>query len=139
MTKIKFFRIGTKKKPFYRIIVADSRKKQTGAYIENLGTYNPLNKETKINEESVLKWLMTGAKPNTSVRKLLSSQKIMEKFHNMKLELKKNNPKKKKSRKSPSKTAVTKSPTKTVSKSTTKTPVETTTKSVDKPAAKPCC
>ncbi|EAH1760150.1 30S ribosomal protein S16 [Listeria monocytogenes] len=85
--KIRLKRIGSKKKPFYRIVVADSRFPRDGRSIETIGTYNPLLDpvEVKIDEESTLKWMHNGAKPSDTVRNLLSREGIMEKFHNQKL------------------------------------------------------
>lgn len=85
--KIRLKRIGAKKSPFYRIVVADSRAPRDGRQIETVGTYNPLTKpaEVKINEELALKWLQEGAKPSDTVRNLFSEQGIMEKYHNAKL------------------------------------------------------
>ncbi|MEG7729412.1 30S ribosomal protein S16 [Listeria monocytogenes] len=85
--KIRLKRIGSKKKPFYRIIVADSRFPRDGRSIETIGTYNPLLDpvEVKIDEEATLKWMHNGAKPSDTVRNLLSREGIMEKFHNQKL------------------------------------------------------
>ncbi|HBJ9989315.1 TPA: 30S ribosomal protein S16 [Listeria monocytogenes] len=85
--KIRLKRIGSKKKPFYRIVVADSRFPRDGRSIETIGTYNPLldSVEVKIDEEATLKWMHNGAKPSDTVRNLLSREGIMEKFHNQKL------------------------------------------------------
>ncbi|EGT1910725.1 TPA: 30S ribosomal protein S16 [Listeria monocytogenes] len=85
--KIRLKRIGSKKKPFYRIVVADSRFPRDGCSIETIGTYNPLLDpvEVKIDEEATLKWMHNGAKPSDTVRNLLSREGIMEKFHNQKL------------------------------------------------------
>jgi small subunit ribosomal protein S16 len=85
--KIRLKRMGAKKTPFYRIVVADSRSPRDGRYIEIVGTYNPVAEPAKveINEELVLKWLKDGAKPSDTVRNLFSKQGIMEKFHNVKL------------------------------------------------------
>ena len=85
--KIRLKRIGAKKSPFYRIVVADSRAPRDGRQIETVGTYKPLTKpaEVKINEELALKWLQDGAKPSDTVRNLFSEQGIMEKYHNSKL------------------------------------------------------
>lgn len=84
--KIRLKRIGAKKAPFYRVVVADSRSPRDGKFIEEIGTYNPVTQpaEVKIDEESVLKWLHNGAQPSDTVRNLLSKQGIMEKFHNAK-------------------------------------------------------
>ncbi|HHQ0156338.1 TPA: 30S ribosomal protein S16 [Listeria monocytogenes] len=85
--KIRLKRIGSKKKPFYRIVVANSRFPRDGRSIETIGTYNPLLDpvEVKIDEEATLKWMHNGAKPSDTVRNLLSREGIMEKFHNQKL------------------------------------------------------
>ena len=85
--KIRLKRMGAKKTPFYRIVVADSRSPRDGRYIEIVGTYNPVAQPAKvdINEELALKWLQDGAKPSDTVRNLFSNQGIMEKFHNAKL------------------------------------------------------
>ncbi len=84
--KIRLKRIGAKKAPFYRIVVADSRSPRDGRQIVTVGTYNPLTKpaELKIDEELALKWLQNGAQPSDTVRNLFSDQGIMEKFHNAK-------------------------------------------------------
>ncbi|MBM7647157.1 small subunit ribosomal protein S16 [Bacillus ectoiniformans] len=84
--KIRLKRMGAKKSPFYRIVVADSRSPRDGRQIETVGTYNPVVQpaEVKINEELALKWLQNGAKPSDTVRNLFSNEGIMEKFHNAK-------------------------------------------------------
>ncbi len=85
--KIRLKRMGAKKSPFYRIVVADSRSPRDGRFIEVVGTYNPVAQpaEVKINEELALKWMQNGAKPSDTVRNLFSKEGIMEKFHNAKL------------------------------------------------------
>ena len=84
--KIRLTRMGSKKKPFYRINVADSRAPRDGRFIETVGTYNPVANpaEVSINEELALKWLANGAQPSDTVRNLLSQQGIMKKFHESK-------------------------------------------------------
>lgn len=84
--KIRLKRMGAKKAPFYRIVVADSRSPRDGKFIELVGTYNPLTTpaEIKVNEELALKWLGTGAQPTDTVRNIFSKAGIMEKFHNSK-------------------------------------------------------
>lgn len=81
--KIRLKRMGSKKKPFYRVVVADSRSPRDGRIIEQVGTYNPVAepKEVKIDEELALKWLQNGAQPSETVRNLLSEQGILKKFH----------------------------------------------------------
>lgn len=84
--KIRLKRMGSKKSPFYRVVVADSRSPRDGRFIETIGTYNPLLKpaEVSINEELALQWLANGAQPSDTVRNLLSQQGIMKKFHESK-------------------------------------------------------
>ena len=84
--KIRLKRMGAKKSPFYRIVVADARSPRDGRSIETVGTYNPLTvpATVQIDEEKALKWLADGAKPSDTVRNLFSEQGIMEKFHNQK-------------------------------------------------------
>jgi small subunit ribosomal protein S16 len=84
--KIRLKRMGAKKAPFYRIIVADSRSPRDGRFIDTIGTYNPLTTpaEIKLNEESAIKWLNNGAIPTDTVKNLFSKAGIMEKYHNLK-------------------------------------------------------
>ena len=71
--KIRLRRMGQKKNPIYRIIVADSRSPRNGRFIEEIGTYNPNTdpSEVKIDEELAKKWLTNGAQPTDVVAKLL--------------------------------------------------------------------
>ncbi len=82
--KLRLKRMGSKKKPFYRVVVADSRAPRDGKVIDQVGTYNPLNGEVNFKEESVLDWLSKGALPTDTVRSLLSNKGIMKKFHESK-------------------------------------------------------
>jgi len=86
-TKIRLMRFGRKKRPFYRIVIADSRVARDGAFIEIIGTYNPLPAETAliIDEEKALKWLNVGAIPTDTVKNLLSKKGIIKKFTENKL------------------------------------------------------
>lgn len=86
MVKIRLKRMGAKKAPFYRIVVADSRSPRDGAFIEKIGTYNPLTNpaEIRVDEELTLKWLNNGAVPTDTVRNLLSKAGVMKKFHDQK-------------------------------------------------------
>lgn len=79
MVKIRLTRGGAKKKPFYRIVVADSRAARDGKFIEILGTYDPLKDpaEVEINEEKAKKWISDGAKPTDTVRALFKKQNII--------------------------------------------------------------
>lgn len=73
MVKIRLKRMGMKKKPFYRIVVADSRSPRDGRFIESIGYYNPVSQpaEIKIDNEKAAAWLKTGAQPTETVRTLL--------------------------------------------------------------------
>lgn len=84
--KLRLKRMGAKKKPYYRVVAADARSPRDGRFIEAVGTYNPLTNpaEIKMDEEKVMKWLNTGAKPSDTVRDILSKAGIMTKFHNQK-------------------------------------------------------
>lgn len=84
--KIRLKRMGAKKKPFYRIVVADSRSPRDGKFIEELGYYNPLKDpaEVKINDEKAVKWLLDGAQPTETVRVLLKKNNILTKFEEAK-------------------------------------------------------
>ena len=86
-TKIRLTRMGAKKAPFYRLVVADSRSPRDGRFVEQIGTYSPLTTpaEIKINEELALKWLNNGAIPTDTVKNLLSDAGIMKKFHESKM------------------------------------------------------
>ena len=71
--KIRLKRMGQKKAPFYRIVVADSRSPRDGRFIEEIGTYDPTREpsEIKVNEEAAKKWLNNGAQPTEVVGKIL--------------------------------------------------------------------
>ena len=80
--KIRLRRMGAKKAPFYRVVVADSRFPRDGRFIEQIGTYNPLTNpaEISIDEEKAIQWLKNGAQPTDTVKALLKGQGIMDKF-----------------------------------------------------------
>ncbi|MET1247913.1 MULTISPECIES: 30S ribosomal protein S16 [Sporolactobacillus] len=86
--KIRLKRMGAKKRPFYRVVVADSRAPRDGRFIEEIGTYNPVvtPKAFTVDEEKALDWLQKGAQPSDTVRNLFSKQGLMEKFHLSKLQ-----------------------------------------------------
>ena len=73
MIKIRLKRLGSKKNPFYRIVVADSRSPRDGRCREEIGYYNPLcdPAEIKVDNEAAQKWLNNGAQPTDTVKKLL--------------------------------------------------------------------
>lgn len=77
--KIRLTRLGDKKSPFYRVVVADSRVARDGKVIENVGTYNPLvtPAEVKLNGDRVKYWLAQGAQPTETARTLLVKEGIM--------------------------------------------------------------
>ena len=85
--KLRLKRMGAKKRPFYRIVAADSRSPRDGRFIEEVGYYNPITSpaDVKIDEEKALKWLKDGAIPTDTVRDLFSKQGIMKKFHESKI------------------------------------------------------
>lgn len=81
--KIRLKRMGSKRKPFYRVVVADSRFPRDGRFIESVGYYNPLTEpvDLKLDEDVIMAWLQKGAQPSDTVRTLLSSKGIMQKYH----------------------------------------------------------
>jgi len=84
--KIRLKRMGSKKSPFYRIVVADSRSPRDGRFIETVGTYNPLTEPETVTlkEEEIMNWLNNGAQPSDTVRNILSKNGVMKKFHEAK-------------------------------------------------------
>lgn len=76
--KIRLKRMGQKKSPFYRIVVADARSPRDGRFIEEIGYYNPCQEpnELKVNKEAAEKWLATGAQPTDTVKDLLKKAGI---------------------------------------------------------------
>ena len=83
LVKIRLNRMGAKKQPFYRIVVADSRSPRDGRFIEIVGNYDPTKNPAVVNidEEKVISWIQNGAQPTDTVRSLLSKQGIMKKIH----------------------------------------------------------
>ncbi len=79
MVKIRLRRLGAKKAPFYRIVVADSRFPRDGRFIEEIGTYNPLSDpaEIKIDIERAQQWIKNGAQPTDTVRALLKKTGVL--------------------------------------------------------------
>jgi small subunit ribosomal protein S16 len=80
--KIRLKRMGTHKKPYYRLVVADSRSPRDGRFIEMVGIYDPLKKpaEIKVDQAKALDWLKKGAVPSDTARTLLSKVGIMKQF-----------------------------------------------------------
>ncbi len=84
--KIRLNRMGAKKKPFYRVIVADARAPRDGRFIANLGYYDATKQPAivKINEEEALEWLSKGAQPTDTVKSLFSKEGILKKWAEIK-------------------------------------------------------
>ena len=78
--KIRLKRMGAKKKPFYRLVVADSRCPRDGKFIEEIGYYNPLveEKTVKVDSEKVQQWIKNGAKPTDTVDRLFKNNGVYE-------------------------------------------------------------
>ena len=76
--KLRLKRMGSTKKPYYRIVAADSRSPRDGKFIENVGTYDPTKQPAivTVNEEVALKWLANGAQPTETVSRLFKSAGI---------------------------------------------------------------
>ena len=82
MVKIRLMRMGAKKRPFYRVVVADARSPRDGRFIENIGKYQPLSDPSviEIDEDRALHWLGTGAQPTDAVKVLMHRVGIWDKF-----------------------------------------------------------
>ena len=78
--KIRLRRMGAKKAPFYRVVVADSRYPRDGRFIEEIGYYNPISEpaEIKIDAEKAKKWISNGAQPTETVKSLLKKSHIVD-------------------------------------------------------------
>lgn len=79
MVKIRLRRMGAKKSPFYRIVVADSRYPRDGRFIKEIGTYNPLTNPSTVNvdADAVKTWIAKGAQPTDTVKALLKKEGIL--------------------------------------------------------------
>ena len=77
--KIRLRRMGAKKAPFYRVVVADSRYPRDGRFIEQVGTYNPMSSPstTEFDADKVKKWIANGAQPTDTVKRLLKEKGIL--------------------------------------------------------------
>ena len=77
--KIRLKRMGAKKCPFYRVVVADSRYPRDGRFIEQVGTYNPMTEPstTEFDAEKIKKWIFNGAQPTDTVKRLLKEKGII--------------------------------------------------------------
>jgi small subunit ribosomal protein S16 len=80
--KIRLRRMGSKKRPFYRLVVADSRSPRDGRCIEEIGYYNPISEpvQIKIDDEKAVKWLEVGAQPTNTVKDLFKKHGVYEKM-----------------------------------------------------------
>jgi small subunit ribosomal protein S16 len=76
--KIRLKRIGAKKDPFYRIVVADSRSPRDGRFIEEIGNYDPMTKKLVVDGEKALVWIKNGAQPTDTVRSLLKKNGVLK-------------------------------------------------------------
>ncbi len=79
-TKIRLKRFGTKKRPFYRIVVVDSRAPRDGRSLDEVGLYHPLageeEQQVRFDEEKIREWLQKGARPSDTVKKLLNNHNV---------------------------------------------------------------
>ena len=75
--RIRLKRIGAKKKPFYRIVVADARAPRDGRFIEELGHYDPISKKCVVDGEKAQTWIKNGAQPTETVRSLLKKNDVI--------------------------------------------------------------
>ncbi|MFQ5960931.1 MAG: 30S ribosomal protein S16 [Candidatus Methylomirabilales bacterium] len=80
--RLRLKRIGAKKRPIYRVVVMDARAPRDGRVIESIGVYNPLQEPAALtlDEEKALSWLQKGARPTATVRELLSTAGVLERF-----------------------------------------------------------
>ncbi|MBO5938568.1 MAG: 30S ribosomal protein S16 [Clostridia bacterium] len=76
--KMRLRRMGAKKAPTYRVIIADSRSPRDGRFIEEIGHFNPRSDELKIDAEKAKKWLANGAQPTDTVKALLKKSNIVD-------------------------------------------------------------
>ncbi len=84
--KLRLKRMGSKQKPFYRIVVADSRSPRDGRFIETIGTYDVLKNQVNVDEDKAMQWLNNGAQPTDTVKNILSKNGIWAKYKNNKKE-----------------------------------------------------
>ena len=81
--RIRLTRMGRRNRPFYRVVIADSRSRRDGGFIEQIGSYDPIKRDNNfsINEDRVFHWLRVGAQPTDTIKRLLSHEGIMLKWH----------------------------------------------------------
>ncbi len=80
---IRLKRMGRKGRPFYRVVVADTKNPRQGVYVDDIGYYDPVKDpaDIQINEEKALMWLKNGSKPTETVRSILSKIGVLKKYH----------------------------------------------------------
>lgn len=86
MVKIRLRRMGAKKRPFYRVVVADSRSPRDGRFIEEIGYYDPTKEPAviKIDEDKAIRWIQDGAQPTDTARSLLRKTGVLNRVHQLK-------------------------------------------------------
>lgn len=130
MLKIRLMRIGSRKRPFYRVVAVDQRAKRTGGFIENLGTYNPLTepKEVKLNQERIDHWVKQGAQLSVGFLRIIGKapQRVPRKPKKEKKEPVEKAPEKAAAPK-PAETVAAESTPEETPQAVEKTPVETIT------------
>jgi len=82
LVKLRLRRMGGKKKPYYRVVAADSRSPRDGRFLDTLGSYDPRQEPSliELDEEKAMKWLRDGAQPTDQVRKLMQIKGIWQRF-----------------------------------------------------------
>lgn len=86
MVKIRLRRMGAKRRPFYRVVVADARSPRDGRFIDEIGYYDPTKDPAviKIDEDKAVRWINNGAQPTDTARSLLKKAGVLKKVHDMK-------------------------------------------------------
>ncbi|MFQ6117335.1 MAG: 30S ribosomal protein S16 [Candidatus Bipolaricaulia bacterium] len=84
--KIRLKRIGRRHQPSYRVVVVDEAKPRDGAVVDDLGYFNPIQEKLEVDKARALDWLLKGAQPSDTARRLLSKLGVMEEWHKAKLE-----------------------------------------------------
>ncbi len=91
MVRIRLTRMGRRNRPFYRVVVMDSKKRRDGAYVDSLGFYDPIKEPAimNINVEKAVEWILKGAQPTDTVRSIFTKFGVMKMVHEAKLEARK--------------------------------------------------
>lgn len=89
MVKLRLRRMGAINRPFYRIVAVDSRKKRDGIYLDNIGYYDPKTDPftLKVHFDKAIEWLKKGAQPSETVRSLFKKAGVLEKWHNIRMNI----------------------------------------------------